>query len=86
MKGLSYTHGDLLVMLTQNSGYNRVKLCSELRKWYFDIHLFENVTFTVSTLSIPPAILLYRFVITIARFVGLIFMGISDGVEEIDGL
>lgn len=85
-KGLSYTHvvyGDLIVLVTQNF---RVKLCPELRKGYFYIHLFENLTFTVSTLSIPPAILLYRFVVTISRFVGLIFMGISDGVEEIDGL
>lgn len=59
---------------------------SRINKRYFDIHLFENVTFTVSTLSIPLSILLYRFVVTIARIVGLIFMGISDGVEEIDGL
>lgn len=59
---------------------------SRINKRVFYIHLFENVTFTVSTLSIPPAILLYRFVVTIARFVGLIVMGISDVVEEIDGL
>lgn len=56
------------------------------RVLYFDIHSFENVTFTVSTLSFPPAIQLYRLLFTIASFVGLIFMGISDSVEEIDGL
>lgn len=56
-KGLSCTHvvyGDLIVTVTQNLSCNRVKLCPELTKGYFDIHLFENVTFTVSTLFHQP--------------------------------